>query len=541
MTSITPKVHCYRNITGASYGSIVDLRLNGQPVSVRGTTGLELRNRLTRLDRPRERCLFLPGRCNDPFAALAETIWVLAGRDDVAWLAAYLPRASDYSDDKVVWRAGYGPRLRRWPGGIDQLQRIRDLILGEQSTRRAVMSLFDPALDYVDSKDIPCNNWLHCLVRDNKLHLNVGVRSNDVMWGFSGVDCFEWSVLQDLMAHWCGVEVGEALYLASSFHLYDYHFSRADAIRRNFDGLTCYDFGILPPKLSVPFERFDQMLAEWMRIEDEFRKDPASPCRISDHIADPVFSNALALFRVYLGQKQAQWSDRRIADELSGLPPTDLSAAAAEYFSRRKDSMLADLPEPLSRFLHAYREGVRASADTRSAEKIKKLHAEKNAAYGTAWKKRGELTSILANIARKVDRLEEFKKSGSLLESESVEDTATDLFVYLTKYRLYLLEQESAPKRRWRSRDSRTVLSEDTNCFDELVDEAVAAPAPLSVENGVDQIIRAFEDLHQMTQQSPPSPVGVKLALVERLSQFALAFRNSLEGVSRRTGQRTSS
>ncbi len=39
-------------------------------------------------------------------------------------------------------------------------------------------------------------------------------------------------------------------------------------------------------------------------------------------------------------------------------------------------------------------------------EVVTRLHRVKDAAYRDAWKRRGEVISILANIARKVDRLE---------------------------------------------------------------------------------------------------------------------------------------
>ena len=175
----------HNNITSATVGALREIDASGEVMEVRNHEVRELRNRVTVLTAPRERCLFLPHRGHDMFAIVAETLWVLAGRNDVTWLSTYLPRARNYSDDGVTWRAAYGPRLRNW-NGIDQLDEVRKLLLADRATRRAVMALFDPDRDFVESKDIPCNNWLHLLVRSNDLHLNVTVRSNDVWWGFSG-------------------------------------------------------------------------------------------------------------------------------------------------------------------------------------------------------------------------------------------------------------------------------------------------------------------------------------------------------------------
>lgn len=68
---------------------------------------------------------------------------------------------------------------------------------------------------------------------------------------------------------------------------------------------------------------------------------------------------------------------------------------------------------------------------------IRRLHHGKNAAYRDAWKKRGELISILANIARKVDRLEYVVDGGPTTVDEPVWDTAVDLLVYALKYQTY--------------------------------------------------------------------------------------------------------
>lgn len=60
------------------------------------------------------------------------------------------------------------------------------------------------------------------------------------------------------------------------------------------------------------------------------------------------------------------------------------------------------------------------------------LHESKNAAYGDSWRRRGEMVGILANIARKVDRL------GRPGAGDNELDTRVDLMLYLVKYQLWL-------------------------------------------------------------------------------------------------------
>ena len=125
-----PDVKVYRNISFATAGAFSDLFAKGTILQTRGQEVRELRNRLTVLRRPRERCVFVPYRRPNVFVSLAETMWVLAGRCDIAWLRPYLRRVDDYSDDGMTWRGGYGPRLRDW-NGVDQLASVRALLRGE--------------------------------------------------------------------------------------------------------------------------------------------------------------------------------------------------------------------------------------------------------------------------------------------------------------------------------------------------------------------------------------------------------------------------
>lgn len=62
-------------------------------------------------------------------------------------------------------------------------------------------------------------------------------------------------------------------------------------------------------------------------------------------------------------------------------------------------------------------------------EAVRRLHRAKNAAYPDAWKRRGEAISVLASIARKVDRLENGLDGAPTTVGESCLDTAADLLV----------------------------------------------------------------------------------------------------------------
>lgn len=73
---------------------------------------------------------------------------------------------------------------------------------------------------------------------------------------------------------------------------------------------------------------------------------------------------------------------------------------------------------------------------------VTRLHRSKNASYGDSWKRRGELISIMANIARKVDRLNIVAVTLASTADENALDTAVDLYVYALKYITFLADSD---------------------------------------------------------------------------------------------------
>jgi thymidylate synthase len=172
-----------------------------------------------------------PARKLNPWVSLAEFPWLVAGRSDIAWLLPYLPRAAQFSDDGKRWRAGYGPRLRQWVGPlgvVDQLQGVSDVLRGDPATRRAVVTLWDPSSDLgTPSRDVPCTNWLHFQIVDGKLDLTVTMRSNDLIWGLSGVNVVNFTLMQEVVARTLMIEPGTYRHVASNLHVYPRHVDMA--------------------------------------------------------------------------------------------------------------------------------------------------------------------------------------------------------------------------------------------------------------------------------------------------------------------------
>lgn len=388
-----------------------ELLADGEEFGSRGGRTLELTHIGITLTRPWQREIVLPERKASIAAQIAETMWVLAGRTDVDWLSHYLPRALDFSDDGATWRAGYGQRLRNYQG-VDQLAYIVDTLRASPGSRQAVAVLWDPTVDTTPGKDIACNNWLNFSSRLGHLDLHVGIRSNDAMWGWSGINAFEWSALQEIVAGMLGLRVGALHFSVTSFHLYDIHWEKAKRIAVQEGNFM---FNDSPRFASVDdLDSFDSLTAEWFNLEGQIRKGASYfNQRNVDEFPEPMLRSWLRVL---------QWWWTGDHNYLAELRNTRLYEAAKSSIQPRAGAR-AKVHEPPSFLDH-----------------VNALHAEKHAAYGDSWKRRGEYM-ILANIARKIDRL----GNGADTTDETQVDTAIDLLVYLAKYRCWLVGSPGDP------------------------------------------------------------------------------------------------
>lgn len=170
--------------------------------------------------RPQERVLFHPVRDANPVFHLLETIWMFGGRNDVEWLLPFNANYTNYAEDDGRVHGAYGHRwLRHF--SFDQLGGIAKELKNNPTSRRCVLSMWDARSDLgADKRDLPCNTHAYFSIRDGKLDMTVCNRSNDVIWGAYGANVVHFSMLQELLARWIGVEVGEYMQFSNNFHVY---------------------------------------------------------------------------------------------------------------------------------------------------------------------------------------------------------------------------------------------------------------------------------------------------------------------------------
>lgn len=330
---------------------IMEDLIKADPECRRGKKITEIHPVLMQLKCPDRRVFMSPFRYNNVFALIAETLWVLGGRDDMEFLSYYLPRARDWSDDGAVWKAAYGPRLRRWFGlngrsaigstvrQVDQLCMMLAELKKDLHTRRAVAVIHDPVKDDSDTQDRPCNNWLHFMHSNGKLDMEITSRSTDFLWG-SNVNLFEWSVLHEIMAYWTKQKMGSLYFYTSSCHLYVEFLDRVKKIVNYQSPIDIYD-SVKPIAFDVsrdPAETYE-MIDVLFDFEAGVRGDrgysPRADMQMGriDDFGSEWLSAWARMLRAYCLMEQKQFLPA--SRVLGEIPKSDIQLAGFEVLQRR--------------------------------------------------------------------------------------------------------------------------------------------------------------------------------------------------------------
>ena len=241
---------------------------------------------------PTERVLFDKKRDCNPFFHLMESLWMLHGRNDVAWIEDFSSSIGQFSDNGINFNAAYGHRWRQH-FDLDQIPLVINELKENPDSRRAVLGMWDPRVDLnKEGKDFPCNLAISFRVNKDQffdksnLDMTVFNRSNDIIWGAYGANAVHMSILQEYIAACLDIDCGRYYQVSNNYHAY------VDVLART---------GIPDPG---PFDLYEMGQVDtiplvddpdhWMEDLNTFMEAPeigATPLYINNffaHVAEPM-------------------------------------------------------------------------------------------------------------------------------------------------------------------------------------------------------------------------------------------------------------
>lgn len=139
----------------------------------------------------------------------------------------------------------YGAQWRGRNGGIDQIKRIVDAIRTDPTSRRMILSAWNP-VDLDKMALSPCHVLAQFYVTDDgALDVHVYQRSCDVGLGLP-FNLASYGLLTNLLCHVTGKKVGRMVYSLGDVHIYKDHVDALTTWVKNVERIP-----FPPPKLSI--------------------------------------------------------------------------------------------------------------------------------------------------------------------------------------------------------------------------------------------------------------------------------------------------
>lgn len=294
----------FQNLNQALIGMSEELMVRGRRRKTRGFDCVEMPYPvIICITNPSDRHVTIPERKWNKVLPFIESLWIALGVNDLDTIPGhYVKSLYNFSDDGKFWRGGYGTRIRAFTGNgsdykvsdpmhrnvfsggtvvTDQLKYVIESFKRDINTRQAIIEIGDPAKDCFGNngvikvtKDFPCTRSLHFQVNtEGAMDLVVDMRSNDILWGFSAVNVFNFTFIQEYVANIVGVPVGNYYHKADNLHYYENFRDKIEFFSNlNFDEYPGNPRFFYDSKIES-LEDFDDLLLTLLHAEKEVREN----------------------------------------------------------------------------------------------------------------------------------------------------------------------------------------------------------------------------------------------------------------------------
>lgn len=288
---------------------------------------------------PRQRWVYSRTPPISPAHAIAEVIWILAGLEDSAFVNYWNPRLPEFQGKGPTYRGAYGHRLRvRF--GIDQLEIAYNALREDGDSRRVVLQIYSAEHDLIHAanheiKDVPCNVCSFLKIRDGRLEWTQLMRSNDLHYGVP-YNFVQFTTLQEVMAGWLGVGLGNYIHFSDSLHLYDRN-------RKDLQTFTPHPGVLNEDDLALGKREFVDALDECLHLCNAVRADSLTKSLFGELLKRdnlPVsYRNLVSVLLAYSARKRKWHEEQACAIALCN------NAALGELWARWTEDRDSDSME----------------------------------------------------------------------------------------------------------------------------------------------------------------------------------------------------
>lgn len=160
----------------------------------------------------------------------AEILWYFSGTNNPTYIENYASLWKNLHNEDGTVNSAYGSLLfsEYNEHGFTQYDWMIQSLLKDKDSRQAFMHFNKPQHQFLENKDQVCTLQALFHIREDKLHMTLTMRSNDVIYGFM-TDWAFFSILQYhtylILKNWYPtLEMGSYTHISHSMHLYERHY-----------------------------------------------------------------------------------------------------------------------------------------------------------------------------------------------------------------------------------------------------------------------------------------------------------------------------
>lgn len=202
----------------------------------------------------------------------AELLWYFAGTNDPTFIENYASLWKGIHNPDGTVNSAYGNLLFYEVNehGLTQYEWVIESLKKDKDSRQAFMHFNKPEHQWFGNKDQVCTLQALFHIRENKLHMTLTMRSNDVIYGFM-TDWAFFSILQyhvylHLKEYYPELEMGSYTHISHSMHLYERHY---DLVKKMVGEEYSQRHDFMPN--SIPLMN-ETILDEKARVKDKYKE-----------------------------------------------------------------------------------------------------------------------------------------------------------------------------------------------------------------------------------------------------------------------------
>ena len=242
-------------------------------ISPRGQEVKEIRDCAMEIENPLENIYENKYRSSPLKYIAAELLWYFSGTNNPTYIEKYAGLWKSLHNADGTVNSSYGNLLfsEKNEHGFTQYNWVIASLKKDKDSRQAFMHYNKPSHQFLENKDQVCTLQSLFHIRENKLHMTLSMRSNDVIYGFMTDWAFfsvlHYHVFLHLKEYYKDLKMGSYTHISHSMHVYERHYDLINKmVGPNFCERSEFKSNSLPLLSEPVVDEYGNILEKYKKI-----------------------------------------------------------------------------------------------------------------------------------------------------------------------------------------------------------------------------------------------------------------------------------